>query len=249
MILKIASWNIAGGHTIKSNERFDYDEEENADYFIKHLSEINADVICLQESHWHPTNSLSNRIAAALNYQFVFETINSPSGIDPEFKESTAILSRMPLNDMQEFCLPYPRFDMYLPGGEPAERWDKYLQVCSIQGIKIGNIHTQPLGYFNFDYHEELGAGYAKEIELLLQNELQQSFILVGDLNTTEAEVVFQDFYKHNELVDALPNNLPTRPNGNHIDYILHSPFAIKNNSSIIETKTDHFLCWAEFAV
>ena len=70
--LKIASWTIAGGHTVRSNRRFDYDDEK-------------------------------------------------------------------------------------------AKQWDKNLQVCSVSNIKIGNIHTQPLRYFNFGYHEEPETGTDKE--------------------------------------------------------------------------------------
>ncbi|MBC7707796.1 endonuclease/exonuclease/phosphatase family protein [Polaromonas sp.] len=247
--LKIASWNIAGGHTIRSNKQFDYDEQENIEYFIGQLLALDADVICLQESHWHPEKSLSYRIAAALDFPFVFETINSPSGIDPAFKESTAVLSKAPLENTQEFCLPYPKFDLFLPDGSPAARWDKYLQVCEIQGVRIGNIHTQPLGYFGYNYQVEAGVGYAKEIEILLTQQLKEPFILVGDFNTQKANRAFERWFQANSLDDALPEQLPTRPNGNHIDYILHTPAFIKHDSGIISTNTDHYLCWAEFTV
>lgn len=244
--MKIVSWNIAGGHTIKSNKRFDYDEHENAEYFIDHLKAIDADVVCLQESHWHPEKSLSNRIATALNLGFVFETVNSPSGIDPQFKESTAILSKNIIEDKAALKLPYPDFELFLPDGTPAAQWDKFLQVCRINGIVVGNIHTQPMGYFGFDYHEGQGVEYAAELEKCLTDNMRSPFVLAGDFNTTMAENVFTNFYHDNNLLDALPSSQPTRPSGKHIDYILHTPTFSVKQSDIVETSTDHFLCWTE---
>jgi endonuclease/exonuclease/phosphatase family metal-dependent hydrolase len=247
--LKLASWNIAGGHTIRSNERFDYEPNEDANYFIDRLKALNMDVVCLQESHYHPEKSLSQRIASALGFQYVFETVNSPSGIDPEYKESTAILSRKPIENERAFCLPYPTFDLFLPDGSPAARWDKFLQTCTIDGVLIGNIHTQPLGYFKYDYHRGAGATYAKELERLLLKHLCKNFILAGDFNTTEADGVYATLYSENQLIDSLSSRQPTRPNGKHIDYILLTPNITKIRSGIIDTKTDHYLCWTELSI
>jgi endonuclease/exonuclease/phosphatase family metal-dependent hydrolase len=246
--LRIVTWNIAGGHKSKSNQRFDYEKDEDALYFVNELQLINPDIICLQESHWHPDKSLSIRLARSLGYEYVYETVNSPSGIDPKYKESMAIISRHKLENTSATTLPYPAFEMYLPNGEPAAQWDKHLQIAYVDGIQIANIHTQPLGYFKFDYHTGQGATYARELEKILLSELRKPLILAGDMNMVNVDQVFTELFNQAGLHDALSPDTGTKHNGHHVDYILYSNDLTTNDSGIVQTSSDHFLCWAEVA-
>jgi len=68
----VATWNIAGGHTLKG-KGWNHSDQENIQYFIDKLKGINLDIICIQESHRNAHRSLSVEIAKALGLQGVFE--------------------------------------------------------------------------------------------------------------------------------------------------------------------------------
>lgn len=82
--MKIATWNIAGGHTAKSSKAFDY-STRNLNYFANQLATLNPDVLCLQEAEYELSGSLSlaNYFAEQLNMPFVFETRMHASHITP----------------------------------------------------------------------------------------------------------------------------------------------------------------------
>lgn len=241
--LTVVTWNIAGGHTEQSVGQFDYDPDENAQYFIDQLHSKNADIIFLQESHWHAENSLTKRIADALGMQH-FETSHHPSHIDPEFHISSAILSKPPLQNQRAVKLPYPTFELRFADGREAAHYDKYLQIAELDGMQLANIHTQPLSIFGYDYATGDGLAYTHEIEALLQSQLQTPLLFAGVLNFEHVAEVLPSLTAKFGLKDSLPDE-QTRSKGKHIDYLLYSPeFSVKA-SGIDQTSSDHYLCWA----
>lgn len=243
--LKIVTWNIAGGRTAISNELFHYEDQENADYFIDKLRGLDADVICLQESHCHDDYSLSKRIAVALGMDHVFETPNHPSHIEPGMEISTAILSKRPFTSTKSFQLPYPEFEMRFKSGKLANVYHKFLQVVELDGFTLANIHTQPLRVFSYDYHTGEGKEYAHQVEDLLLEKLKAPLIFAGDFNIPHVETLFTRLFEKHQLKDSLNSSKPTEINGLHIDYILSSPEFVKAASGIKDSQSDHQLCWA----
>jgi exonuclease III len=90
--VRIVTWNIAGGCKI-GREAFNY-HEEDIDYFVDQLAKLNADVICLQESHTNDHRSLAEVIAKALGGYKVADAPLSPSHINPDYQLAIAILGK-----------------------------------------------------------------------------------------------------------------------------------------------------------
>jgi exonuclease III len=107
--MRIASWNIAGGHTIKSKKHFDYNEADTT-YFVKQLQVISPDVVCLQEDQTGQGPGTANEIAKGLGGYFVYQTPMHDSHIEAGFRLGMAILTK------NEFASPrlikFPNPDM-----------------------------------------------------------------------------------------------------------------------------------------
>jgi len=231
-----------------SVSRFDYAPDEDLEYFASKMREIGADVFCLQESHWSPdAPSLGVRLAGKLGLRHVFEVPNHPSHIQEGMMISSVILSRYPLEGQRVVKLPYPEFEMFFDDGRPAAHYEKNLQLASVNGIRVGNIHTQALGLFRLEYAEGKGASYARQLEAALLDSVDDVDILAGDFNMRNAPSILDRFLRERQLTDALPAAMPTRPKGDHIDYLFHGPRLEKGAFGVQEAETDHYLCWADF--
>ena len=247
--MKIATWNIAGGHTVRSLEdKFDYNPLGTA-YFVDELGKLSVDVAFIQESQCNDKGSVAARIAEELAMPFVFETPMSQSHIDPEYSLSVAILSRQPfeIGSQQAFKQPYPSFDLQLPGGRPAAKFHKYLQMATIGGICFANTMVQPLEFLGSPYSSLLGRGYADELSaFFIDNLPEQLLIFAGDFNTPDPPSTFARAFDHFGLKDTLPVGA-TEPHGQgHLDCILVSPEFTAIDRAIIPTQTDHYLGYAE---
>ena len=117
--LKIASWNIAGAHAIKSLNQFDY-QREDINYFAEQLRAIDADIICLQETHLNMDRSVAKEMAALLGYSYVYDIDVSPSHIDENYRLGNAIISRLPLKHKKDVFYPFPEFELRFPNGSLA---------------------------------------------------------------------------------------------------------------------------------
>lgn len=243
--LRIATWNIGGGRRINSHDTFDYAEHEDEDYIAGELRKVAPDIVCLQESVRSSNVTLSQDLAANLGLGYVYETLNSPSHIAPGAEMTTATLLRSKPNSVTAFPLPYPTFPLALPSGQPAARWDKYIQIPELHGLIIANIFCQPMGCLGTEYDTPNGRRYAQSVETMLLSHLRRPLVLAGDLNFTAASSVYPKLVDILELRDALPYQ-PTKPQGGHMDYILRSPEITVKSSGVITTQTDHYLAWAE---
>ena len=248
IVMRIATWNIGGGHKIKSLATFDYKENINTEYFISELKKYDLDVICLQESQHSANKSVAQMLADGLKMPHVFEVPMHPSHIDQGFSLSLAIISRQPFTSTKSFRQPYPAFELFLPNGQPAGQYDKYVQAVELDGIQIANTMTQPLEFLGHPYADEFGAQYAKELSNMFVKTLRRPLIFAGDFNTPDPSTTFADATKHLELADALPNKNTKPHGGGHLDCIFHSKDFTVIQSEIVSTESDHFLCWTELA-
>lgn len=245
--LKIISWNIAGGRPSKSDNLFDY-ETENLDYFVQAIAPLKPDILCLQETHTNPQRSLAQQLAKLLHMPYVFNSPASPSHIDPHYQLGTAILSQHPFETTACIPLPNPLFDLFWPDGRKAGTHARNLQIVQIQGIYIANLHLLPIHYFGYTYTEGLGLDFARQIEKIMLN-LQLPLLLVGDFNQNEPQKAFPDLLA--KLTEALPPNQETCPdfNGKKLihDHIYFSSDFRLLSSHILQTHSDHYLCFAHF--
>ncbi len=256
MKIKIASWNIAGGRKVNSSQRFDYGQEELS-YFSKNLKKINPDIICIQENHFRNGESYSKRIVNILGSYNVFDYELSPSHIDADFRLGLSILSKSIFKDAKNFVYPYPEFELNFKDGQPASRHNKGFQILKTDDIFIANTQLLPIGLFGHLYSSGDGMILSKKIEDLFFNNLKLPLIFCGDFSgdfNGEFDKVFGKFLDKFNLQDALTGK-KTRNIDSEIqkklktDYIFYSSEFRLIKSEVVETNTDHFLCYAEFEI
>lgn len=244
--LKVVTWNIGGAHTVHSAEVFDYDKEDLA-YFVSVLKTIDADVICLQESHTNDNDVLASRVARELSLSYFFDSPRSPSHIDDNYQLSNAIISRYPIEDSQNVLLPDPSFELYFENGNKARLFHTYVQTARIQGIMVANTHLQPLHLFGYSYGEGRGMEFANDTEQVLISNLARPLIFAGDFNNPNLVHDLPRLFDTLKLDTALDNQ-PTDIKGNKMDYILFTPELVLVKAEVVKApKADHHLGWAEF--
>lgn len=246
--IRIASWNIAGAHRIRSLKRFDY-SDENIEYFADCLKKIDADIICLQESHTNDERSNATDIARLLGIPFVYNSVNSPSHIDEDFNLSNAILSKVGLKHIDNINYPYPTFDLFFSDGRPAAVHHKMIQIYSYQDTMITNTQMLPLPIFGERYDSGPGVGLAQSIQNLLIDRLRSPLIFCGDINFDIPSKIYPELYKSLGLVEALPDKM-TRPNKMMTkqtpDHILISRDLKVKKADVIAVEADHYLCYVD---
>lgn len=254
--IRVVSWNIAGGRKIRSSKRFDYGDED-IKYFASNLKNINPDFICLQEVHFNNNQSTSSEICKILHdYKFIdFEL--SPSHIDPKSRLGMSVLSKSGPDNHKNLTYPYPEFDLHFPNGRLADRHDKGLQVIDFSRMFIANTQLLPLGIFGHYYDTDEGLVLAGQISDIFINNLSSPLIFCGDFGSDyngKFYEIFKNVIKKFGLKDALmgmnTRNLDSI-NASKVkaDYIFYSSHFKLLDSGIIETETDHFLCYADFEI
>jgi len=247
--IKIVSWNIAGCRPIKSSELFDY-EKENLAYFYQELEKVFPDIVCLQETHTNEGRSLAKELAEMFEMKYVFNTPKNSSHIDSDYQVGDAILSRFSLEDKNVYEYPNQWKEFYFKDGTKGVVHYKTLQVVKTESFFVGNTQMLPIKLFGYNYEEGEGAILADKIQEVLLQKLIRPVIFCGDFNFDNPVQIYPKVFETLELLDALPNKT-TRPNSSNEkktpDHIFYSPEFKLINSGIVETNTDHYLCWAEF--
>jgi len=250
--IKIASWNIAGGHSISSLQQFDYSPED-LDYFIEQLRSINADIVCLQESHTSEDGSNSNAhaIAAALGYPHLLNSPSSPSHIEEGYKLSTAILSKVPFLEKRAVLYPYPSAPLFWRDGRAAVgRHEKNLQVVRTENFSIANNQMLPIHLFSLSYDDKgEGGKLAHRINETMAASVASPVLWCGDFNFENPLSIYPHLNTLH-LTEALPDK-DTRPSvggaKRRTDHIFYSPEFRLIASDVMTVNADHYLCWAEF--
>lgn len=249
--MKIVSWNIAGGRKIKTLKSFDYGDED-LEYFANKLKDVNADVVCLQETHTNSKQSVAKELAKKLKMNYIFDSPASASHIDKDFLLGNSIISNFQIDNPQTKVYLYPDFELFWKDGRMAERHDKLLQIVKIKGINIANTQLLPIGLFGYSYNDKKVETYARGIEKKLMGVPTPTLIcgdFSGDFVNDFVEDVFKNLFRKNKLLDAIKN--VTRPLkdrvGSQTDHIYFSPEFKLIASGVIQTQTDHYLCWADF--
>lgn len=250
--MKIASWNIAGGHTVASHEHFDYWPEDLA-YFVEQLKKLDPDVVCLQETHTSHSRSIAREIAGFLGQYQVFDSEMSPSHIDPSYRLGMAILSRIGMRSEKLSVYPDPDFELLLPSGKEAATHPKGVQTVTAGGTCVGNTHMLPLVVFGYDYRVEPGKSLALKIGSVLEMALRAPAILCGDFGMSNAQEtvyasVFAPLSMRNALRAEATYHRPSEVGGvNRPDSIFYTADSlVVAGSGVVQTQTDHYLTWAE---
>lgn len=253
--LRVASWNIAGGCRLGSDKAFDY-KSEDINYFIAKLAQLDADVICLQESHTSQDRSLARIIAEALGDYSTFDSPLSASHINSEYKLAISMLGKEPFDSAKLYEYPDPSFELRFPDGRIAQKHRKGMQVVSYQGVTIANTHWLSMLTFGYSYASGEGADYGSELIKVMIEHLLPPSIVCGDFNAGEFEFdhAIVPLVEHLHLKSALPDestfHLPGRIKPEHTNapdrIYVSSPGFNVIESGVIATDTDHYLCWAD---
>jgi endonuclease/exonuclease/phosphatase family metal-dependent hydrolase len=245
MTITVASWNIAGGRPMRSEGVFDYDAED-VDYFSEQLRLIDPDVVCLQETHVNEERSVAKEIAVKLGGYAVQEVTMSPSHVDENYSLGNAILSKIKPKNIQNVLFPYPTFPLFLPGGKPAIRHEKGFQLGTFDFGIVGNLQMMPLKFLGTPYNSEKGKEFARGMEETLFAAVSRPLLLCGDFNYIDPALLYTQLLSG--MKSALPN-IATRPDGKRTDYIFYSVEFVLKDSGVVQTNSDHFLCWATFEI
>lgn len=245
MTITIATWNIAGARPIKSAGLFDYGAED-VSYFSEQLHELDADIVCLQETHLNNERSVAKVLAENLGYA-LHEVETSPSHIDKAYSLGNAVFYRSEQEvTVKDFVFPYPSFPLSRQDGVPTVHIDKGFQLAQFDFAAVVNLQMQPLKFLGTPYDSENGMQFAKEMEAVLLREIDRPTILCGDFNFAKPELLY--LRALSGKVNALPN-VPTRPEGKRTDFIFIPSETEIADSGVIATNSDHFLCWARLEI
>ena len=243
--MKIISWNVAGFRRSNSNNTWDYSEVD-IDYFAKQVTDLDPDIIQLQEVEFTKSRDTLLEFANAIGFENCEGIPMHPNHITEGQELGYAILSKNPLKVIERIVQPYPKFELKFSDGKLAIQYNKEFLLWETSGIKLVNSQMQPLQYWGYSYYEEPGYSYAK----LLQDQLIHinADIICGDFQVSHLEVPFKEL--SSRYIDSLPNEFTRmRANGKHTksDHILlKNGFKVKD-SKIVKTQTDHYLCYCEF--
>ncbi len=248
--LKIISWNIAGGYPTASLKHFDY-EPENIGYFAEQIKHISPDIVCLQESHTSldGKRSIAHELGIMLNMPFILNSPASPSHINSAYQLGTAIISKNEFINSKVHWYPDPQMELFFTDGRKAITHRKNLQTIKIGDYYIANHQLLPISLFGYKYNDgSNGSKFAKQIDLTMKI-IATPIIWCGDFNFNNPKSIYTTIQEL-ELSEALPDE-PTRPTDGSKktpDHIYYSKEFSLIQSGIIKTKSDHYLCYAEFS-
>ncbi len=250
--MRIASWNIAGGHTVRSLDAYDYNAE-SLSYFTDQLQQLDPDVICLQETHSKDGASSAATIAKTLGSYTVINNPLSQSHIDSGSRLGIAMLARDTLTEPSLLPFPLLAEELHFKNGQLAPQHEKALQTAWYKQVLIANTHLLPLIVFNRSYEEGSGAKLAQSINNIFAS-LSTPLILCGDFGMSSGQTaVFGDAFAALHLKNALPTiatHYRSAENGatyNAPDAIYYSQDTLRvTDAGVIATQTDHYLCWAD---
>jgi len=253
MELTFATWNIGGGKPSKDKNSYNQKEEdfleEDPAYFASQLKEINPDIICLQETHIGPDKSLAREIGELIGEYHLVEEATSPSHIDSRYRLGIATLSKIKWEKEEFNYFPYPDFPLARRDGRPTVRHDKGVYVTKFAFGMVANLHMQPLAFLGVPYDTPEGQGYAKQLEEELEKHISNPVVICGDFNYGKSEELYSNLISKLSLKEVLPK-VSTRPDKNRkSDYIFVSPEFSLIDSGVVETNSDHYLCWAKLKV
>lgn len=246
--LRVGTWNIAAARRLRSEVQLDYGAEDIG-YIADQIRRARLDVVCLQESHIKPDDSLARRIASLVDMPHVAETPGCPSHINPAYRMCDAVLSRRPFTKRPtSWLLPRPGFELrFGDSGKLAQPFDRHLLSTHIAGVQVATLHTEPLERFGHSYQHGPGAVHSHDIDAALGQHLASPVIIAGDFNTdSPAAALFKDTRAALSLEEVFTANEATTPWQTRPDHIFYSPGLRTVESGIAQTQTDHFLLWAE---
>jgi len=251
--MKVISWNIAGGYqlTSKVKDAIGY-EKENLNYFIKRISEINPEIICLQEAHISKDKKInqSGIIAKALGYPFftTYPYRGGESHIKPNHFLSLGTISQFPIVSHRYYKPPNPRLTIKRENGKLWRTLDMGMLVSeiSLQGriINIANIHLLALHYYKKNWKEKQFQNIRDFISNALVKLSEKPTIAIGDFNYANLKEIYPNVFTKGKYKEAfVGDTTPEKGQQDHILFTKH--WALKQTEVIKNVEADHYISFA----
>lgn len=250
--MKIASWNVAGGHKLTQNvkDASGY-EKEDLGYFIQELKKINVDVICLQETHTSVDETVSQgeKVAKNLGFNFVNHAYTGgESHIKKGQRLSLTTLSRFPITKSYFHQAPNPHIKITRPDGFVWVSLNVGFLIAEIdyEGVKVNitNTHLVPFHYYGRDFMEF--EDVRNSITKLLLDLSSEPTISAGDFNYEDLRQLFPKVFDAG-YQQAFEQD--TTPEKGQQDHILYSKQWKLEGYEIIKAQADHYICVAKLKV
>lgn len=248
MELKILSWNIAGGDKVTNKDI--KNSKEDIPYFAKTIREYDADIVCLQETHINSSRSTSKEIADLAGYQYVYEESISPSHNSPDYQLGLAILSHEVITSKKLIRYTNPNLErIVVSNGRKFTSHDKAAQIINFHGIDILNTQLLPMHVFFIDYDKDQGKEIFANITNQIINNIKSPAILCGDFNydfDNPEELLLKSLNLRCVLPEDKRTLIHESSSNTHPDHIFVSHQFTCNTSEVVETESDHYLCYCE---
>ena len=252
--MKIASWNIAGGHLLTKNvkDAIGY-EKEDLNYFIQELKKLRVDIICLQEIHIAKKGNNNQVEPIAKKLGLKYWTAEHYAGAASHIKAGQLIgmgvVSRFPIVSAKYQAPPNPRLTVKRPNGIIWNTIDMGLLLTEIkykgQIINIINFHLVPLHYFGKNWADKEFIHIRDHITNLLLEAAKKPTIAIGDFNYADLEKIYPKIFSQGKYQETfLEMTTPAKGQQDHILYSTHwqlSSYEINTN-----VEADHYICSAE---
>lgn len=249
--MRIASWNIAGGRTITSQNSDALtvnNDREQIGYFVKALCNTHPQVIALQEVH-KPLDASrlaqSDNIAEELGMQVTTAQSYGNSHIEQGQQLSLANLSEYPIKKTIFHLLPNPNLTVNRSDGQVWRTLDVGFLISDIdyQGetIRIANGHMIPLHYFDRNYLEPEFQPVRDDLTGLFTQIADVPTIIAGDFNYPDLNKLIPGVFANNLYLEAFRED--TTPIKGQQDHVLLSQHWTLKKSEVKKVDTDHYLC------
>lgn len=255
MELKTVTWNIGGGKLLKQGEdptlMASY-TEEGLDDIVAKLTEIEPDVITLQEVEGSEATNQIAYIAERIGLPYFFYDPTSESHIDTSQSLGNGIISKYPIAEHRTgfFYNPDIEFDLE---GKIVRSHDKGFGECLIDvnghNIRTTSLHLLPFRKMRIELDSEVANKIYASVADTLSSE-DDLMLLQGDFNIDSETVgkYLSELFERNNLLEIVVGQ-PTTPNARKYDHVLFKGIRLVGVDIDELVKTDHYPVTCRFQI
>ena len=231
MIIKVLSWNIFRGQSF--------------DKIVNYLSEINAEILCLQEVIQKDSYSMAQDLAKKLNlnYCHCLTFHDDRHEAPPSYDQGDAILTKFPI--LNKKCHMLSDLSMYKKDSETEPRGAVEIEISiNSKKLTIFNTHLAYSNNFNYSPMQSL------QLKNLLKKVPTHGTILTGDFNCHPESEIILEIETHFDNAGANSTQVTTLDN-RKIDYIFVSKDLRVKSFEILQhyEASDHYPILSEIEI
>ncbi len=250
--MRILSWNVGGEHRFLGTLQDGYQhEKEDQEYFLRHILDINADIVGLQETH-HALAGKTMTFSEMVSKVGYNRSENYPYGeshIKEESWLSLANFSRYPIKESFFFELPNPNLQKVRENGDVWRSLDVGI-ACSCldvdgQEVMLLNTHLVAYHYLGRNAMEGEFQNVRDTIENFVLQYKKVPTVLVGDFNYSYLAEMLPRVFSVGNFFEVFTDT-ETAPGKGQQDHILLSKHWKVSRYEIRKLEADHYQCIAD---